>query len=131
VVAFIEPWFRPLEGPDSTTKTAVNCLIETLRRSGAHVDLGMRLHRVFQAASLPVPEMRFEALMDGREDSPLYQYVADTVESVLPKALEYGIPGADTLDIASLPGRVCAEMKAIGYAIMVASTVRAWCRTPE
>jgi hypothetical protein len=95
------------------------------------VDLGPRMHRVFQAAGLPVPEMRFEAILDGHEDSPLYQYVADTMESLLPKALEYGVPGADTLDIASLPGQVCAEMRAVGYAISVAWIVRAWCRSSE
>jgi ubiquinone/menaquinone biosynthesis C-methylase UbiE len=131
VVAFIEPWFRTIGLPDGITKTAVTCLIETLRRSGAHVDLGPRLHRVFQAAGLPTPEMRFEAVMDGRDDSPLYQYLADTMERLLPKALEYGIPGAEKLDIASLPGRVRAEMNAAGYAMAVASMVCAWCRTPE
>jgi SAM-dependent methyltransferase len=130
-VAVIEPWFRPIEGLDGVTKTAINCLIETLRRSGAHVDLGPRLHRVFPAAGLPVPEMRFEAVVDGRDDSPLYQYVADTMASLLPKALEYGVPGADKLDIASMPGQVRAEMNAIGYAMVVASMVCAWCRTPE
>ncbi|HEY1659366.1 MAG TPA: class I SAM-dependent methyltransferase [Candidatus Sulfotelmatobacter sp.] len=131
IAAFIEPWFRPLDGPDSVTKTAINCLIETFRRCGAHVDLGPRMHRVFQAAGLPVPEMRFEAMMDGHEDSPLYQYIADTMESLLPKALECGVPGADTLDIASLPSQVRAEMKAAGYAITVASIVRVWCRTSK
>jgi len=131
VVAFIEPWFRLFEGPNSTLKTAITCLIETLRRSGAHVDLGPRLHRIFQAAGLPVPDMRFEAIMDGRDDSPLYQYIADTIESLLPKAVEYGIPGADTLDIASLPARGRAELNAVGYAVTVAWVVRAWCRTPE
>jgi len=130
-VAVIEPWFRPIEGVDGVMKTAINCLIETLRRSGAHVDLGPRLHRVFPAAGLPVPEMRFEAVVDGRDDSPLYQYVADTMASLLPKALEYGVPGAEKLDITSLPGQVRAEMNAVGYAMVVASMVCAWCRTSE
>lgn len=131
IAAFIEPWFRPLDGPDSVLKTAVNCLVETFRRCGAHVDLGPRMHRVFQAAGLPVPEMRFEAIMDGHEDSPLYQYLADTMESLLPKALEYGVPGAETLDIVSLPNQVRTEMRAVGYAMTVASIVRVWCRTEE
>lgn len=130
-VAFIEPWFRPIGLPEGITKTAVTCLIETLRRSGAQVDLGPRLHRVFQAAGLPVPEMRFEAVMDGHDDSPLYQYVADTVGNLLPKALEYGIPDAEKLNLATLPGLVRAEVNATGYAMTVASMVCAWCRAPE
>lgn len=130
VVVFMEPWFQPPPGPDSTLKTTVTCLLETLLRSGAHLDLGARLHRVFQAAGLPVPNMRFEAIMDGREDSPLYAYLADTMASLLPKALEYGVPNAEKLDIASIPQRVSAEMNAVGYAMVVAPMVCAWCKTP-
>ena len=131
VVAFIEPAFQIPQGPDSATKTAVVCLIETLRRSGAHVNLGPRMHRVFQAAGLPVPNMRLEGVMDGRDDSPLYQYVADTMASLLPKALEYGVPNADKLDMSSLAAVIRAEMNAAGYAMLVATVVCAWCRTPE
>lgn len=127
VVAFIEPWFQPPPGPESTFKTTFTCLVETLRRSGAHVDLGPRLHRVFQAAGLPLPNMRFEAIMDPREDSPLYEFVADTVAHLLPKAIEYGIPEAAELDVASLATRMRAEMNAVGYAMLVAPMVCAWC----
>ena len=130
VAAFIEPWFQPPQGPDSALKTTVTCLVETLRRSGAHLDLGPRLHRVFQAAGLPLPNMRFEAVMDARDDSPLYHYVADTMASLLPKALEYGVPGANKLDIASMAERMRTEMNAVGYAMLVAPMVCAWCRTP-
>ncbi len=131
VVAFIEPWFQIPPGPDSTTKTAVTLIVETLRRSGAHIDLGPRMHRVFEAAGLPQPNMRFEAIMDPRQDSPLYQFIADTVENLLPKAMEYGIPGCDSLDLASLPARIRAELNAIGYAALVAPMVCAWCTTPK
>ena len=130
IVAFIEPWFQPPPGPDSTVKTMATVVIETLRRSDAHVDLGPRLHRVFQAAGLPLPSMRFEAVMDPRDDSPLYQYIADTVERLLPKALEYGIPGAAEIDIASIPNRIQAEMNIVGYAPLVAPMVCAWCTKP-
>ena len=130
IVAFIEPWFQPPAGPDSTVKTVGTCIIETLRRSGVHVDLGPRLHRVFQATGLPLPSMRFEAVMDPRDDSPLYQYIADTIERLLPKALEYEIPGTDELDIASIPDRIRADFNVVGYAALVAPMVCAWCKKP-
>jgi len=130
VVAFMEPWFQPPAGPDSTVKTVGTCIVETLRRSGAHVDLGPRLHRVFQAAGLPLPSMRFEAVLDPRADSPLYQYIADTMERLLPKALDYGIPGAAELDVASIPDRIRAELNVVGYAALVAPVVCAWCQKP-
>ena len=127
VVAFMEPWFQSPSGPDSTIKKTITCIVETLRRSGAHVDLGPRLHRVFQAAGLPLPQMRYEAVMDPRPDSPLYEFVADTVANLLPKAIEYGIPGADGLDVASIPSRIRMEMNAIGYAMLSSPMVCAWC----
>ena len=74
--------------------------------------------------------MRFEAVMDPHDDSPLYQYIADTVERLLPKALEYGIPGAAEIDIASIPNRIQAEMNIVGYAALVAPMVCAWCTKP-
>ena len=87
------------------------------------------MHRVFQSAGLPLPNMRFEAVMDPRPDSPLYDYVGDTISSILPKALEYGIPNAADLDPASIPAKIRAELNAVGYAMLVAPTVHAWCST--
>lgn len=130
VVAFIEPWFQVPPGPDSTIKMAVTYIVETLRRSGAHVDLGPRMHRVFQAAGLPLPNMRYEILLDPREDSPLYDYVADTLASVLPKAIEYGIPGAADVEVAPIAMRLRAEMNGAGYPMMASPAVCAWCRVP-
>ena len=130
VVAFLEGWFQAPAGPDSAIKTAAGILIETLRRSGAHIDLGMRLHRVFVAAGLPLPTMRFEIMVDPREDSPLYDYVTDTVTHLLPRAIEYGIPGADSLDVSTLAARMRMEMSHVGYAMMASPLVCAWCSTP-
>jgi SAM-dependent methyltransferase len=127
VVAFLEPWFQFPSGPDSTMKAALICILETLRRSGAHIDLGPRLHRVFQTAGLPLPNMRPEMVLDPRQDSPLYDNLADTAAQLLPKAIEYGIPGAGGLDVASLAGRVRAEMDAVGYAMPGPTLVAAWC----
>jgi ubiquinone/menaquinone biosynthesis C-methylase UbiE len=127
VVAFIEPWFQSPPGPDSMIKKSVSCIVETLRRSGAHIDLGPRLHRVFQAAGLPLPAMRFEAVMDPRPDSPLYDHVADTVTNLLPKAIEYGIPGATEIDVASIATHIRAEINAVGYAMIASPMICAWC----
>jgi ubiquinone/menaquinone biosynthesis C-methylase UbiE len=129
-VAFIEPWFQSPPGPESTIRKSVHCIVETLRRSGAHVDLGPRMHHVFQAAGLPLPNMRFEAIMDPRPDSPLYDYLSATVANLLPKAIEYEIPGAAELDVPSIGPRVRAEMAAVGFAMMALPMVCAWCSKP-
>jgi SAM-dependent methyltransferase len=129
IVAFLEPWFQSPPGPDCNLVRSVRGIVETLRRSGAHVDLGPRLHRVFQAAGLPVPAMRWEARMDGAPGSPLYQYIADTLESLMPKAIEYGIAKPGDFDVAQLPALMETEVQSAGYAMMVAPLVAAWCRS--
>ena len=68
--------------------------------------------------------------MDPRDDSPLYQHIADTIEKLLPKALECEIPGTDELDIASIPDRIRADLNVVGYAALVAPMVCAWCKKP-
>jgi ubiquinone/menaquinone biosynthesis C-methylase UbiE len=131
IVAFQEPWMMPGMGPESMTRRFATCVFETFRRSGAHVDIGPRLHRVFTDAGLPQPAMRFEALMDGRPDSPLYQYAAETVASLLPKAVEYGIVTPEDLDIGTLAARLSAERQSLGYAMMSLALVAGWCRIPD
>ena len=60
----------------------------------------------------------------------LYQYVADTLSSFLPKAVEYGIATAADFDVDSIPERLRAERSAAGYAMMTPPLVSAWCRKP-
>ncbi len=74
--------------------------------------------------------MRFEIMVDPREDSPLYDYVADTVTHLLPRAIEYGIPGAEGLDVSTVAARIRMEMSHVGYAMMASPLVCAWCSTP-
>jgi ubiquinone/menaquinone biosynthesis C-methylase UbiE len=131
IVAFQEPWMTPGMGPEGVVKRLATCVFETFRRSGAHVDIGPRLHRVFTDAGLPQPAMRFEAVMDGRPDSPLYQYAAESLASLLPKAVEYGVVAAEDFDIGTLAARLSTEQQSQGYAMKSQSFVAAWCRIPD
>ena len=128
IVAFQEPWMIPVGGPESTGKRVGHCIVETLCRSGALIDLGARLHRVYTAAGLPQPQMRYEAVMDGREDSPLYRYAAATLTSLLPKAIEYGVAAEGDFNTASLAAHLSAERAAMGVAMITLPLVSAWCR---
>jgi ubiquinone/menaquinone biosynthesis C-methylase UbiE len=128
IVAFQEPWYQPPAGPFSHTKHANACIVETFRRSGAHLDLGPRLHRIFAAAGLPVPQMRWEAVMDAADDSPMFRSVADTLESIMPKAIELGVATEGEFDLESIAERIHDEMRIVGYAMLMAPLVAAWCR---
>lgn len=128
IVAFMELWLTPPPGPDSPVLRIVTCITETLLRSGACIDLGPRLHKVFAAAGLPAPKMRFEAVVDGSENSPLFQLIADSYANLLPKAVEYGVPIAEGITIESIPAIFQAAMNAVGYSAVVLPTILAWSR---
>jgi hypothetical protein len=68
--------------------------------------------------------------MDPRDDSPIHQYVADTLGNLLPKAVQYGIPGAAELHIASIPAGIRRELSAVGYAMVATPVVCAWGNKP-
>jgi hypothetical protein len=74
--------------------------------------------------------MRFEAIMDPRDDSPIYQYIADTLGNLQPKAVQYGIPGAAGLNIDSIPAGIRRELSAVGYAMVATPVVCAWSIKP-
>lgn len=125
-VAFLEPWFMPPAGPDSMMKRVGTINAETLRRSGAHTDLGLRLHTVFLNAGLPLPKMRFEAVLDPRPDSPLPGYAAQTVAHLLPKAIEYGVVQPGEFDTSIVAQCLVAEKNATGYPSFGPPLILAW-----
>lgn len=129
IVAFMEPWLSPPAGPDSPIRTIVTCITETLRLSGAHIDLGPKLHRVFTEAGLPHPRMRFEAVVDGAENSGLYQIVADSYANLLPKARQYKVPIAEGIEVENVPALFQAAMNTVGYAAVLLPTILAWSTT--
>ena len=110
-------------------RKVIFCIFESMRRSGGQPDLGPRLHKVFAAARLPQPSMRYEAVMDAADDSRLYQLIADTYVSALPKAIEYGLIAPGEIDPATVPGMLHGAMSTTGYALMMLPTVAAWCTT--
>jgi SAM-dependent methyltransferase len=129
VAAFMEPWFMPQGGGPETMMKKVGMINgETLRRSGAHTDLGPRLHTVFIKAGLPLPTMRFESVVDPRPESPLYDYIAQTVAHLLPKALEYGVVKPGEVDPSIIPDVFRQEMGGAGYAMFGPPLILAWAR---
>ena len=128
VAAFMEPWFMPPGGPDSMMKKAGMLIYETLRLSGAHTDLGPRLHKVFTDAGLPLPHMRFESVLDSHEESPLNDYFLKTLAHFLPKAVEYGVVKAGEIDPGTLASGVRKERSNTGYATFGPPLVLAWAK---
>ena len=67
-------------------------LLETLRRAGRPVDMGLRLAAVFRAAGLPEPGLEAGQPVERGADALGYSIMAGDVVSLLPRMERLGFP---------------------------------------
>ncbi len=101
---------------------------EVFDRSGAHVSMGSDLYRAFVDAGLPEPALEGTALVGCSAGWPGYQYVADSVESVLPLLEEYGIATSEEAAVKTLPERLRKEVMAAKSPAILPLNITAWTR---
>ena len=106
-------------------------MTETFRRAGIDLQLGLKLYQVFQDAGLPAPALRADTLVAAGPDSPLYQYMAHTIRSLLPLMERLGIATRDEVTVETLGERLRAEVVAARGVVTWAPLVGAWTRTPD
>ena len=103
--------YRTVIHPDTPL---INQLIEwgltVFERSGAHLNMGMELYRVFVDAGLPEPTLHFEAPMGGPEGWPGFEYLANSFRSLIPLMEAYSIATSEDIDIDTLADRIQAEV---------------------
>ena len=129
IIAFQEAWFAPPPNADKILFARIGMwIMETLKRSGARMSVGYELYHIFLAAGLPGPKMNFEMLVDGDPDSPICQYAVDTLRSMMPKAIEYGITTEEEVQIDTLADRIREQTRALKLTYMVMPLFGAWCR---
>ena len=87
-----------------------------LVRTGAHVDMGLRLRETFLDAGLPEPELWLQARVEGGESAALPRYFGESLSSLV------------HADGARLERRLRAELGASGGVISSPLVVGAWCR---
>ena len=71
-----------------------------------HGDAGGRLIEQFSRAGLPHPTLFCESPVDGGKDSPLYAWMSDTLERLLPQLDRMRVSTADTIAIETLATRL-------------------------
>lgn len=129
IVAFQEAWFAPPPNPDKVLFARTGMwIMETLKRSGAHMNVGYGLYQTFLAAGLPGPQMNFEMVVDGDPDSAVCEYAVSTLRSMMPKAIEYGVTTAEEVEIDTLAERIHQQMRELKLIYMVMPLFGAWCR---
>lgn len=96
--------------------------------AGFEVDMGGKLYATFVAAGLADPQMIAAGRVAGGAESPLYDYMAGVVRSLLPMMERFGVATADEVGIDTLAERLRHEALANNACIMLPPLVGAWSR---
>lgn len=71
--------------------SVLELIVEYYGRAVPRPNIGSQLFWLMQEAGLPSPECRAECVMDGGPNSPLYEWLTETVRSLLPQMEILGI----------------------------------------
>jgi SAM-dependent methyltransferase len=112
LIAFQEYDFAstPREYPEMPlTFGTIDRLCEFFRRGVPRPNIGTQLFHLMQEAGLPPPECRAEWVMDGGPHSPIYELLAETARTLLPRLEALGITTAAEMDVDTLEHRLREE----------------------
>jgi SAM-dependent methyltransferase len=102
--------------------------IHTAFRSVApHYDAGGRLIEHFTRAGLPEPCVFCECLVGGGQDSPLYAWIAETLESFAPQLLKLEVLTPDAIDFDTLEDRIREAVVEARSQVLGPAQFCAWC----
>jgi 2-polyprenyl-3-methyl-5-hydroxy-6-metoxy-1,4-benzoquinol methylase len=90
-------------------------VFRTFFAKATHGNVGTRLFQLLIDAGFRSPECRAEYPIDGGADSPFYEWIAESLRSILPRAAAINLVGHDEFgDIDSLASRLEEETIAHG-----------------
>lgn len=101
------------------------------QQAGVETEMGYKLRLTYLAAGLPAPGMRLESAVGGEPDWGGYSYVAETLRSLLPLVLEFGIATAEEVEIDTLAERLREEAVRCSGVVKLPDLVGAWARMPQ
>jgi ubiquinone/menaquinone biosynthesis C-methylase UbiE len=133
VVAFHEGDFSfiPKGYPESPQMCrALNLIGEFFQRSVPRPNIGTQLFYLMQEAGLQPPECRADCVMDGGAHSAVYEWIAETVRSLLPRMETLGLTTAAEVNIETLAERLRQEGLANRAAIFAPMMIGAFARKP-
>lgn len=82
---------------------------ETFRRAGVKCDAGLHLTRWFLEAGLPWPRLKVAVPVGGEAGSYVYGWVAETLRSLLPRIVQFGLATEEELGPDTLAQRMERE----------------------
>lgn len=104
-------------------------ILDTFGRIGFEIDMGGKLYQTFLAAGLPAPQMIAGARVEGGPNAFAYDYVAQTVRSLLPVAEQVGAMTYAEVEVDTLAERLRAESLRSSACIILPTLIGAWATT--
>jgi SAM-dependent methyltransferase len=105
-------------------------ILEAIERNGFESDMGSKLFATFLAAGLPPPGMISACRTEGGYQSPVYAYIAATLQSLLPAMERAAVATADEVGINDLADRLCDEAVARRACLIFPPLIGAWTIRP-
>jgi len=105
-------------------------MIDFWRRAVPRPNIGTQLFWLMQEAGLPPPECRAESIMDGGPYSPMYEWLAETARSLLPRMEALGMTTAAALDCDTLCQRLRQEALEKRGVLLSSPLIGAFARKP-
>jgi SAM-dependent methyltransferase len=134
IIAFVEPDFSaPVRSyPRAPLFQRVGGWIyAVVEASGMHRDTAIGIGKIFVDAGLPFPQLQCRPWIGGGPDSPIYEYVAETLRSLLPSAEQYGIVTPAEVQIDTLAQRMRQEAISQGSVLVGCPVIGAWTKKPS
>jgi ubiquinone/menaquinone biosynthesis C-methylase UbiE len=132
-IAFMEPDFTVDSRifPDFPQFKACSTWIsEALRHSGARIDMGMRLYATYLAAGFVNTATEATHLSGCGFSREMADFFAETIRSILPKIVQYGIATLEEVQIDTLADRMDAACRNADPQWVSSRYISAWARKP-
>ena len=114
IAAFQEPEYTlypAVRHPDTPLMNQlITWILDVFEHSGAYLDMGMGLYRVFVDAGLPPPTMHLESPIGAAKTWAGYRYMATIFQSLLPLLEKYGLATAKQVGVNTLASRIRQEV---------------------
>jgi hypothetical protein len=111
-------------------RRACELIYQSFEKAGVERRMGMKMHSFFAQAGLPPCQVRIESFVSAGMDSPTYEWVSETLRTLMPVAERFGLATAAEIDIDTLADRLRAEAVAAGATVVSPCIVGGWTRVP-
>lgn len=131
IVAFIEMDLTSTQVCPSLAlfDSAIYWIRETYVREGVEIDMGSRLFSCFASLGMK-PTLEAFQRIEGGPDAHVYEYLAETVRSLLPRMLALGVVTEADVELHSLTERTRNAAVTGGHCFFYPRMVGAWARKP-